>query len=261
MTALAERWWDTTNTFHLCFGEVTVTPLDFAAFIGLRVGGEPIPFDPSTDLDDTALRWFLGRVPRHSGGVAEYGQFTAYWDHEPADDAEAAQMARAYLLYLFGASLFPLRRSRVHLSYLAGLVDLRQAGRLDWGGVALCTLYCFLGAASRGVGDTIGGYWRVIELWAYEVLGMFPPENTCTNPDLLPRSLAWGQRISESEGAEGSSDDFPALAGQHHRSHGSLGSLGQSGGCFPSEEPGGDTESDLAGVPRAGAAPSTSAAD
>ncbi|KAI8572039.1 hypothetical protein RHMOL_Rhmol01G0167700 [Rhododendron molle] len=190
MTALAERWWDTTNTFHLCFGEVTVTPLDFAAFIGLRVGGEPIPFDPSTDLDDTALRWFLGRVPRHSGGVAEYGQFTAYWDHEPADDAEAAQMARAYLLYLFGASLFPLRRSRVHLSYLAGLVDLRQAGRLDWGGVALCTLYCFLGAASRG-------------LWAYEVLGMFPPENTCTNPHLLPCALAWGKEYRRAKERRG----------------------------------------------------------
>ncbi|KAI8571745.1 hypothetical protein RHMOL_Rhmol01G0142600 [Rhododendron molle] len=107
---------------------------------------------------DDALRWFLGRVPRRSGGVAEYGQFTTYWDHEPANDVEAAQMTRAYLLYLFGASLFPLRRSRVHLSYLAGLVDLKQAGLFDWGGAALCMLYCFLGAASRGVGDTIGGY-------------------------------------------------------------------------------------------------------
>ncbi|KAI8571124.1 hypothetical protein RHMOL_Rhmol01G0093900 [Rhododendron molle] len=174
-----------------------------AADGGLRVGGEPIPFDPTIDLDDAALEWFLGRVPRHSGGVAEYGQFTTYWDHEPADDVEVAQMARAYLLYLFGASLFPLRRSRVHLSYLAGLVDLRQAGRFDWGGAALCTLYCFLGAASRGVGDTIGGYWRVIELWAYEVLGMFPPENTCTNPHLLPRALAWGKEYRRAKERRG----------------------------------------------------------
>ncbi|KAI8550394.1 hypothetical protein RHMOL_Rhmol06G0102800 [Rhododendron molle] len=163
LTALTERWWDTTNTFHFRFGEMTVTPLDFTAITGLRVGGEPIPYDPSIDLDDTALEWFLGRVPRHCGGVGKYGQFTKYWDHEPAGDAEVAQMARAYLLYLFGASLFPNRRSRVHLNYLPGLVDLRQAGRYDWGGAALCTLYCFLGAASRGVGDTVGGYWRVVE--------------------------------------------------------------------------------------------------
>ncbi|KAI8568324.1 hypothetical protein RHMOL_Rhmol02G0189600 [Rhododendron molle] len=203
MTALTERWWDTTNTFHFRFGEMTVTPLDFAAITGLRVGGEPIPYDPSIDLDDMALEWFLGRVPRHSGGVAEYGQFKKYWDHEPASDVEVAQIARAYLLYLFGPSLFPNRRSRVHLSYLAGLVDLRQAGRYDWGGAALCTLYCFLGASSRGVGDTVGSYWRVVELWAYEVLGMFPPENTCTNPHLLPRGLAWGKEYRRAKERRG----------------------------------------------------------
>ena len=164
LTALAERWWDTTNTFHFQFEEMTVTPLDFAAITGLRVGGEPIPYDASLVLDDSALLWFLGRVPRQSGGMAAYGQFVEYWDHEPADDEEAARMARAYLLYLFGASLYPNRRSRVHLSYLAGLVDLRQAGRFDWGGSALCTLYCLLGASSRGVGNTVGGYWRVVEV-------------------------------------------------------------------------------------------------
>ncbi|KAI8572049.1 hypothetical protein RHMOL_Rhmol01G0168100 [Rhododendron molle] len=120
MTALAERWWDTTNTFHFRFGEMTVTPLDFAAITELRVGGEPIPFNPSIDLDDTALGWFLGRVPRHSGGVAEYGQFTTYWDHEPADDVEAAQMARAYLLYLFGASRFRQRSRFTSATWRSG---------------------------------------------------------------------------------------------------------------------------------------------
>ncbi|KAI8572216.1 hypothetical protein RHMOL_Rhmol01G0180900 [Rhododendron molle] len=169
MTALAERWWDTTNTFHFRFGEMTVTPLDFAAITGLRVGGEPIPFDPSIDLDDAALEWFLGRVLRHSGGVA---------------------------------------RSRVHLAYLApggseAASDSAQAV------FALCTLYCFLGAASRGVGDTIGGYWRVIELWAYEVLGMFPPENTCTNPHLLPRALAWGKEYRKAKERRGQSLGSP----------------------------------------------------
>ncbi|KAI8559656.1 hypothetical protein RHMOL_Rhmol04G0190200 [Rhododendron molle] len=169
LTALTERRWDTTNTFHLRFREMTVTPLDFAAITGLRVGGEPIPYDQSLVLEDEALRWFLGRVPRHSGG----------------------------------ASLFPSRRSRVHLSYLGGLADLRQAGRFDWGGAALCTLYCFLGAASCGVGNTVGGYWRVVKLWAYEVLGMFPPENTCTNPSLLPRALAWSPEYRRSKERRG----------------------------------------------------------
>ena len=33
--ALAERWWDTTNTFHLPLGEVTMTPYDFFMLTGL----------------------------------------------------------------------------------------------------------------------------------------------------------------------------------------------------------------------------------
>lgn len=35
LTALTERWWDTTNAFHFGFGEATLTPLDFAAIIGI----------------------------------------------------------------------------------------------------------------------------------------------------------------------------------------------------------------------------------
>ena len=37
-------WWmDTTHTFHLPFGEMTITPLDFVAIIRLSFSGEPIP--------------------------------------------------------------------------------------------------------------------------------------------------------------------------------------------------------------------------
>ncbi|KAI8542629.1 hypothetical protein RHMOL_Rhmol08G0152400 [Rhododendron molle] len=39
LVALVERWRDTTNTFHLPPGEMTVTPADFAAITGLMVGG------------------------------------------------------------------------------------------------------------------------------------------------------------------------------------------------------------------------------
>ncbi|KAI8551725.1 hypothetical protein RHMOL_Rhmol06G0209000 [Rhododendron molle] len=90
-------------------------------------------------------------------------------------------MARAYLLYLFGATLYPNRRSRVHLSYLPALRDLRTASRFDWGGAALATAYTFMGDSSR-TGKSTAGYWRIWELWAYEVLRMYPPQ--CKHPDL-----------------------------------------------------------------------------
>ena len=44
MSALVERWMDTTHTFHLPFGEMTVTLLDFAAITDLSFSGEPVPF-------------------------------------------------------------------------------------------------------------------------------------------------------------------------------------------------------------------------
>ncbi|KAI8555308.1 hypothetical protein RHMOL_Rhmol05G0164700 [Rhododendron molle] len=62
LVALAERWRDTTNTFHLPPGEMTVTPTDFTAITGLRVGGDPIPFDSGIHADPAALEWFLGEL-------------------------------------------------------------------------------------------------------------------------------------------------------------------------------------------------------
>ncbi|KAI8522357.1 hypothetical protein RHMOL_RhmolUnG0000600 [Rhododendron molle] len=62
---------------------------------------------------------------------------------------EEAQMARAYLLYLFGATLYPNKRSTVHLSYLPALRDLGTASWFDWGEAALGTCYAFMGEFSR----------------------------------------------------------------------------------------------------------------
>ena len=44
MCALVERWMDTMHTFHLPLGEMTITPLDFAAITRLSFYREPIPF-------------------------------------------------------------------------------------------------------------------------------------------------------------------------------------------------------------------------
>ncbi|KAI8560438.1 hypothetical protein RHMOL_Rhmol04G0255200 [Rhododendron molle] len=193
LVALAERSRDTTNTFHLPPGEMTVTPADFTAITGLRVGGEPIPFDSGIQNDQVALEWFLGDAPKIEEGMAKYEQFTKYLKEKVTTEREAEQMARAYLLYLFGATLYPNRRSRVRVSYLPALRDLRTASRFDWGGAALGTAYAFLGNSSR-TGKSTAGYWRVWELWAYEVLRMYLPQ--CKHPDLstLPRALVWSKK-------------------------------------------------------------------
>ncbi|KAI8549169.1 hypothetical protein RHMOL_Rhmol06G0005500 [Rhododendron molle] len=203
LVALAERWRDTSNTFHLPPGEMKVMPSDFAAITGLRVGGEPIPFDSGIHADPAALEWFLGEVPQVERGAARYAQFIRYLKKKPNNEHEEAQMARAYLLYMFGASLFPGRGSTVHLSYLPALRDLRTASRFNWGGAALGAAYQFFGDASRN-GQSMASYWRVWELWAYEVLRMYPPE--CKHPDLstLPRALIWSKEYRGTKEGRGS---------------------------------------------------------
>ncbi|KAI8563782.1 hypothetical protein RHMOL_Rhmol03G0135600 [Rhododendron molle] len=98
---------------------MTITPLDFAAITGLRVGGDPIPFDSELYKGQKALEFYLGPRFRATDAMVKYSQFEkGYWDRTPKDDKEVAQMDRAYLLYLFGASMFPNRRNGVHLGAL-----------------------------------------------------------------------------------------------------------------------------------------------
>lgn len=78
LTALAGRWQDTSNTFHFPIGEMTVTPLDFAAITGLRVGGDPITFHSRIHRDEIALRWFLGHALVRGEEMVRYEQFRRY---------------------------------------------------------------------------------------------------------------------------------------------------------------------------------------
>ncbi|KAI8555012.1 hypothetical protein RHMOL_Rhmol05G0141100 [Rhododendron molle] len=96
MVTLAESWRDTTNTFHLPPGEVTVTPKDFAVITGLRVGEEPIPFDTGIHGDVAALEWFLREVPLLDDDMVKYEQFKAYLKKDVATVQEAEQMLWAY---------------------------------------------------------------------------------------------------------------------------------------------------------------------
>ncbi|KDP24762.1 hypothetical protein JCGZ_25422 [Jatropha curcas] len=57
--ALMERWMDTTHTFHLSFSEMTITPIDFTAIMGLLFGGSMVFNDRMRTLDRPGLRTSL----------------------------------------------------------------------------------------------------------------------------------------------------------------------------------------------------------
>ncbi|KAI7988826.1 Protein MAINTENANCE OF MERISTEMS, partial [Camellia lanceoleosa] len=169
--ALVERWWDTTNSFHFSStGEMTLTPYDFSMLTSLpvRVGG-PIPFDPDmTQWIDAQLQ-LLGAIPdTTSHGMVRYNWFLEHFlGTEPATAGEVAQYARGFLIYLFGTTLFANRENTVGLYILGALVHLHRVAEYDWGGAGLATLYCYMSSVSRRQANSLGGYWRVWELWVY----------------------------------------------------------------------------------------------
>ncbi|XP_058181289.1 protein MAINTENANCE OF MERISTEMS-like [Rhododendron vialii] len=159
MRALAERWWDTTNSFHFSFGEMMVMPLDFAAITDLRVGGDPIPYDAAAGRDPEIQRRLLGYWLRAEKRDAPYTQLLEFWMEPQGGRVQEEQIARCFLLYVLDASLFPNRRNRVHLSFLLALRNIGEIARFDWGGAALGACYAFMGSLSRGAGKSLRSYW------------------------------------------------------------------------------------------------------
>ncbi|EEF47951.1 conserved hypothetical protein [Ricinus communis] len=63
LTALLERWSDTTHTFVLHFREMTITPMHFTALTGTRFGGVSVPLDGRPVVSPTLIPQLPGCSP------------------------------------------------------------------------------------------------------------------------------------------------------------------------------------------------------
>ncbi|KAF5934658.1 hypothetical protein HYC85_030829 [Camellia sinensis] len=181
LAALAERWWDTTDSFHFsAAGNMTMTPYDFSMLTGVGVGGDPIPFD--IDMDEWTAAQF--RVPPV---LEEEAEMTP--EH-------VERYARGFLMFLFGTTIFADRANTVPLCLLRALVDVRDILHYDWGGAALSTLYGYMSSASRGSGQLLGGYWRAWELWVYAYFPRLAPVPVAETPLVVPFSSRFDGRCT-----------------------------------------------------------------
>ncbi|KAL7248863.1 hypothetical protein ACSBR1_011112 [Camellia fascicularis] len=184
LAALVERWWDTTDSFHLsATGEMTMTPFDFSMLTGIGVGGDPIPFDTDMDEWDVAQVYLLGELsPLACPGFVRYSWFEDHFRIQPAlaeeapmTQEEVEQYARGFLMFLLGTTIFADRANTVPLCLLSALIDVTRILRYDWGGAALATLYGYMSFSSRCSGQLLGGYWRAWELWVYAYFPRLAP--------------------------------------------------------------------------------------
>ncbi|KDP42644.1 hypothetical protein JCGZ_01701 [Jatropha curcas] len=158
---LMERWNDCTHTFVFGFGEMTLTPVDYAAITGLRFP-----------------HWMLG---------------SCRWRAAPAYTREERdQAARSFLFYIISSQLLCTSQNKGDPAVLACLRDLSQVRSFDWATLALAHLYHSLDVWTRGSSESNWLFIRPLEVWAYKycIYPGGPSGDTPTESRQSPRYLA-----------------------------------------------------------------------
>ena len=124
LCALAERWWDTTHTFHIVGVEMMITPYDVYRLIDLRIDGAI----PTFNAFPTRLRpnqKYLG-VDLGATSIDLPNLLYAFVEAPQTTVEEATYMAQAFLLYLIGTTLDCNTSQTVLVRWLHLLVDFQQ---------------------------------------------------------------------------------------------------------------------------------------
>ncbi|XP_057442184.1 protein MAINTENANCE OF MERISTEMS-like [Lotus japonicus] len=178
ISALVERWHEETSSFHMPFGEMTVTLDDVSALLHIPVGGRF--YTPGVasryDVAETCALLLGGDADLY---MAEFDKlrgptmrFSFLRDLYPKAVAEGRyeHAARMYLMHLVGATLFADKSGGHSFSarWIGMLQDLERVSEFAWGAMALATLYDQLGQSSRSGVKQMGGYTSLLMAWVFE---------------------------------------------------------------------------------------------
>ncbi|RYR12618.1 hypothetical protein Ahy_B04g070076 isoform H [Arachis hypogaea] len=135
VSAFVERWRPETHTFHMPFGECTITLQDVAYQLGLPVDGDYETFAECPD---------------------------------GADEETVRRFVRAYIMMLLGTQLFADKSgNRIHIRWLPYVARLEEMGRYSWGSAALAWLYrCMCRVANRHV-VKLAGPLQLLQSWIF----------------------------------------------------------------------------------------------
>ncbi|RYQ92665.1 hypothetical protein Ahy_B09g098875 [Arachis hypogaea] len=190
VSAFVERWRPETHTFHMPFGECTITLQDVAYQLGLSVDGRyellgVIP--PPSQVQKFAVNctWF-----QETFGECPVG----------ADEETVRCFARAYIMTLLGTQLFADKSSnRIHIRWLPYVARLEEMGAYNWGSAALAWLYrCMCRVVNRHVVN-LAGPLQLLQSWIFWRFPRFRPAGWLGyNPsgsEKGPRVQMWRLRI------------------------------------------------------------------
>lgn len=127
LVELMERWNCDKHAFMLLPGEITITLMDVALILGLRVTGDSVVLkedEPFSDLE------------KEYGATISNRKITVSSIEDKLESiGEIANdnFVRAFLLFTFGTLLFPNSNGKVDSRYLSLLKDLDNVQQLNWG--------------------------------------------------------------------------------------------------------------------------------
>jgi len=170
LTALVDRWRPETHTFHLPCGEMTVTLEDVAMITALPIAGDAVCGRIEAGRFRDMVEHLLGVRPgeaEEGRKAAKTGGLAFSWlrEHfrilpEGANAITTERYARAYLLYVFGAVLFPDGGGdSASWMFLPLLSNWDNCRGYSWGSAALAFLYRQLDEACRrsSANSNLGG--------------------------------------------------------------------------------------------------------
>ena len=125
------RWRPETHTFHLPYGEMTVTLQDVQKILGLKIRGRAVTGQCRSDGWREQVEGFLGielpaAGPRTRTSGVPISWLWQHFGHCPADaDAQTvSRYCRAWILHLFGCVLFPDATGKMY--YFISIVNTLQ---------------------------------------------------------------------------------------------------------------------------------------
>ncbi|XP_020992681.2 serine/threonine-protein phosphatase 7 long form homolog [Arachis duranensis] len=147
VSAFVERWHPETHTFHMPFGECTITLQDVAYQLGLPVDGRYVSgcltdFHVYIEGGRPAWQWFheLLVVLPPANQIQKFAVNCTWFQEtfgecpEGADEETVRRFARAYIMMLLGTQLFADKSgNRIHIRWLPFVARLEEMGAIVGG--------------------------------------------------------------------------------------------------------------------------------
>lgn len=210
VSAFIERWHPETNSFHLPFGEMTITLDDVRHILDIPVDGVPVygelgasnmAFEVALDLVCRGLG--VSKVQAQTEMEKAFAIKLSWIKSVCSGTTENStperhdQCARGYLLYLLGCTVFPDKTgNKISAYYLQSLMDLDGVHNLAWGMGVLAHLYRQMGLATRSGVRQISGNLTLLQAWIFEHFSLGRPIPNRDYNEKMPRMRRWHIQLS-----------------------------------------------------------------